>query len=70
MQFEVTASKRFKADAIGGIQVAICGQIRTPRGQRSNELHAGKAAELIPKAVRGADDRVVDHLQCSSWHLI
>ena len=28
-----------------------------------DELHAGKAAELIPKAVRGADDRVVDHLQ-------
>ena len=63
MQFEVTAAEGSKADAIGGIQVAICGQIRTPRGQRSNELHAGKAAELIPKAVRGADDRVVDHLQ-------
>jgi hypothetical protein len=28
MQFEVTASKGFEADAIGGIQVAICCQIR------------------------------------------
>src|ERR1700722_20258290 len=27
MQFEVSASKGFEADAIGGIQVAICGQI-------------------------------------------
>src|SRR5271166_2411304 len=63
MRFEVTPSKGFEADAISGIQVAICGQIGPPRGQRSDELHAGKAAQLIPKAVRGADDRVVDHLQ-------
>jgi hypothetical protein len=63
MQLEVAASKGFEADAIGGIQVAICRQIRAPRGQRSNELHTGKVAELIPKAVGGADDCVVDHLQ-------
>src|SRR6516225_10306483 len=63
MQFEVTASKGFEADAIGGIQGAICGQVRAPRGQGSNELHAGKAAELISNAVGSADDRVLDHLQ-------
>ena len=63
MQFEVTAGQRLEADAIGGIQVAIGGQIGSPRGQRTDELHAGQAAQLIAQAVRGADDRVVDHLQ-------
>ena len=63
MQFEVTASKGFEADAIGGIQVAICCQIRAPRGQGADELHAGKAAQLIAKTVGSADDRIVDHLQ-------
>ena len=63
MQFEVTASKGFEADAIGGIQVAVCCQIRAPRGQGADELHAGKAAQLIAKTVGSADDRIVDHLQ-------
>jgi len=63
MQFEVAASKGFEADTIGGLQVPIRGQVRAPRRKGSDELHAGKAAELISKAVRRADDRVVDHLQ-------
>ena len=63
VQFEVAASQRLEADAIGGIQIPIRGQIWAPRSQRPDELHAGQTAELIPKAVRGADDRVVDHLQ-------
>src|SRR6202021_1303755 len=47
MQFEVTASKGFEADAIGGIQVAICCQIRAPGGQGADELHAGKEPASI-----------------------
>ena len=63
MQFEVTASKGFEADAIGGFQVAIGCQIRAPRGQGADELHAGEAAQLIAQAIGSADDRTVDHLQ-------
>src|ERR1700678_1504308 len=63
MQCEVAAGQRLEPDTIGGLQVAICGQIGPPRAQRSDELHPGEAAELIPKAVGGADDCVVDHLQ-------
>lgn len=63
MQFEVAASKGLEADPIGGIQVAISGKIGPPRGQGADELHAGQATKLIAKAVGGADDRVVDHLQ-------
>jgi hypothetical protein len=44
MQFEVTASG-FEADAVGLFQVAICGQIWSPRGQSADELHAGQAAQ-------------------------
>ena len=62
MQFEVAASERFKADAIGDPGRDMRSD-QAPRAQRSDELHAGEAAELIPKAVGGADDRVVDHLQ-------
>jgi hypothetical protein len=63
MQFQVTASQGLEPDAIGGIQVAIGGKIGSPRGQGADELHAGKAAQLIAKAVGSADDCVVDHLQ-------
>ena len=38
-------------------------EIGSPRGQRTDELHAGEAAQLIAQAIGGADDRVVDHLQ-------
>jgi hypothetical protein len=31
MQFEVAAGQRLEADTIGGLQVAICGQIGPPR---------------------------------------
>src|SRR3984957_11678628 len=63
MQLEVTAGEGFEADAIGRIHVAIGGKIGSPRGQRTDELHAGETAQLIAQAIRGADDRVVDHLQ-------
>ena len=53
VQFEVAASQRLEADAIGGIQVPIRGQIWAPRSQRPDELHAGQTAELIPKATPG-----------------
>jgi hypothetical protein len=52
MPFEVTASKGFEADAIGGIQVAVCGQIRAPRG-----AVCGSGAELIAEAVRRIPSR-------------
>src|SRR4029077_3243598 len=45
MQLEVAASKGFEADAVGLFQVAICGQIWSPRGQSTDELHAGQAAQ-------------------------
>ena len=51
MQLKVTSGERFEADAIGGIQIAICCQIRPPGGQRTDELHAGEVAQLIAKGV-------------------
>ena len=51
MQFEVTAGQVMEADAIGGFQVAMGSKIGLPRGQGADELHAGKAAQLIAKTV-------------------
>ena len=65
VQLKVTSGEQFEADAIGGIQIAICCQIRPPGGQRTDELHAGEVAQLIAKGVGSADDRVSSAGRCA-----
>ena len=66
MQLEVSAGEGFECDAIGRFHIAIGSQVWPPCGQRADELHAGHATQLIAQPVRGADDRILDQLQCDT----
>jgi hypothetical protein len=62
VQFEVSTREGFEADAIGGLDIAMGGEVRPPSGQRPDELHASHVAQVVAQPVRHADDRVLDHL--------
>ena len=63
VQFEVSPRERFQADPVGGVDIAIGGEVRSPGRQGANELHAGHRSQRAPQRVRGADNGVLDHLE-------
>ena len=63
MQLQVPPRQGLQADPISRLDIAVARQVRAPRRQGSDELHAGQPAQQLAQIVGCAHDGVLDHLQ-------